>query len=335
MTRHETETRDFRARIGACAEAAGVVALTALIFGTSAGAAFAAGGVKLHRSSAPHADVLTGLTLGLLVAFAGAVLGALAAFAGRELRKAWSHHRGMLTGFWLWVTYERGDLTMSRPVFSIELLQIKHHQSAAGETIRGTAWRVFANRERSTWDRRWTLTGYAKDKFVECVYKSETGGGDGAVNMWKTNPGYQGEYIQAREASVRERTNDAIATEWARLPRELPQQLQQAIAQIPAEDAEKYPRRVRRALGLSKSLRTRVLEQLPFAAAAVDNQFALQATLAGEASEVALEEIEQITILRRELHLGEHCKLCRPRTIERSVDARHDVPGEDRLDRAA
>ncbi|HEX4482697.1 MAG TPA: hypothetical protein VH081_02830 [Solirubrobacteraceae bacterium] len=336
MAQHETETaRDFRTRIGACAEAAGVVALAALTFGASAGAAYAAGGVKLHHSFAPRADVLSGVPLALLVAFAGAVLGALAAFAGRELRKAWSHHRGLLTGFWLWITYERGDLTMSRPVLSIELLQLKHHQSASGETIRGTAWRVFANKERSTWDRRWTLTGYAKDKFVECVYKSETGGGDGAVNMWKTKPGYQGEYIQAREAPVRGRTNDAIATEWARLPRELPQQLKQAIARIPAEDAEKYPRRVRRALGLSKSLRTRVLEQLPFAVAAVDNQLALQATLAVDTSQVALEEAEQMTIRRRELHLGEHAKLCRPMTTERSADAGRDLLGEDHLDRAA
>ncbi len=339
MSRHQTRAAGkFRARCVTCAESLGVVALVALVFAASASVAYAAGGAKLRHPVAASADGLSGVPLGLLVAFAGAVLGAFAAFAGRELRKAWSHHRGLLTGFWLWITYERGDLTMDRPVFSIELLEIKHHLSAAGEKIRGTAWRVFADRERSTWDRRWTLTGYAMDKFVECVYKSETGGGNGVVNMWRTNPGYEGEYIQARKAAVRGRPNDSIVTEWARLPRELPQRLKEAVARIPAEDAERYPRRVRRALGLGKSLATRVREQLPYAAAAVDNQLALEAALASEISELEQagerEQAGPITIYRRDLRLGEHSKVQRPRSIGPSrLD--DDAPGSDPEDRAA
>lgn len=338
MARHHTQIAGkLRARLAAYAEGVGVIALTALVVAASASVAYAAGGVKLHHPVTPQADVLSGVPLGLLVAFAGAVLGAFAAFAGRELRKAWSHHRGLLTGFWLWITYERGDLTMSRPVVSIELLEIKHRLTAGGEKIRGAAWRVFAHKERSTWDRLWTLTGWAKGTFVECVYMSETGGGDGVVNMWKTNPGYEGEYIQARKVAKRGQPNDSIVTEWARLPRELPQRLKEAVACIPAEDAERYPRRVRRALGLSKPLGTRLREQLPYAAATVDNQLALQATLASKVAEAELElEQERLAIYRCDLQLGEHSGVRRPQSIGPSgVDADDDVLGKGPQDRAA
>jgi hypothetical protein len=334
MARHETQIKGMRrGRRGALVEGVGVMALTALIVAATTGVAFAASGVKLQHHAASHTGGLSRTLADLLVAFAGAVLGAFAAFAGRELRKAWSNHRGLLTGFWLWVTYERGDLTMSRPVFSVELLEVKHRLSAGGEKIRGTAWRVFADKERSTWDRRWTLIGWAKDKFVECVYKSETGGGNGVVNMWKTNPGYEGEYVPAQKAEERGRPNDSIVTEWARLPRELPQRLKEAVARIPAEDAERYPRRVRRALGLSKPIGVQLRERLPYAAAPVDNELALQAMLAGNATE---EELERLVIHRCDLQLGEHSKQRRLHSIEPSqVDTERDVLVAVPGDRAA
>jgi hypothetical protein len=322
MTPHETQSKGTsHAWRGAILESAGVVALTALIVAATAGVAFAAGGVKPQHHVASHADGLSRTLADLLVAFIGAVLGAFAAFAGRELRKAWRNHRGLLTGFWLWVRYERGDLTMSRPVFSVELLQVKHRLSAGGGKIRGTAWRVFADKERSAWDRRWTLIGWAKDKFVECVYTSETGGEDGVVNMWKTNPGYEGEYIQARKAAERGQPNDSIVTEWARLPRELPQRLKEAVARIPAEEAKRYPRRVRLALGLSKPLGAQLRQRLPFAAAPLDDQLAPQATSTSNAPEG---EMERFVIHRCDLQLGEHSKPRRLQSIEPSI------PGAER-----
>jgi hypothetical protein len=295
-------------RLRASARSCGIVALTALIVAASASVACAAGpSASGHHQVVSRIDGPSGVPVALLIAFAGAVLGALAAYAGRVLRTRWSHRRGLLTGLWLWVTYNRGDGKMERPVFSIELLEIKHRHSTSGEKIRGTAWRVFAHKDMSTWDRRWTLTGYALDRFVECVYKSETGGGNGVVNMWRTNPGYEGEYIPARKASRRGQPHDSIVTEWARLPRELPQQLKEAIELIPEDEAKKYPRRVRRALGLGKPLLVHVKEWLPYAVALSDNQLALQATQTNRPTEGdAEQEKRSLEIYRRDLGLLQH-----------------------------
>jgi hypothetical protein len=301
-----------------------IAALTALLLATCSNVALAAG-EGAHRHVTSRADGPSGVVLALLIAFAGALLGALVAYAARELRRAWSHRRGLLTGFWLWVTYDPGDIDMDHPVFSIELLEIKHRHSVHGGKIRGTAWRVFADEDSSTWDRRWTLTGWPLEEFVECVYKSETGGGNGVVNMWRTNPGYEGEYIPARKASRRGQPHDSIVTEWARLPQEFPEKLKQAIELIPADEARNYPRRVRRALGLAKPLLRQVEEWLPYAIASVDNQFALQATLASRVQEQELgRENGSLEIYRKDLRLGRHS------AIHRLREAEHDRAEDDR-----
>lgn len=306
MTRSEAETTKKR-RGRACIRSLGcsVIALAALVVAASASATFAAtGGERVHYQVASGTDGLSGVPLALLIAFTGALLGALVAYLARELRTMWSHRRGLLTGLWFWVTYNRDDRTMERPVFSIELLKVKHRHSAHGEKIRGTAWRVFADKDVSTWDRRWTLTGWALEDGVECVYKSETGGGNGVVNMWRSNPGYEGEYIPARNASRRGEPHDSIVTEWARLPCELPQKLKEAVELIPEEEAKKYPRRVRRALGLNKPVLKQLGEWLPYAVAPIDNQLVLQAALASRQAEGDVEqEARSLEIYRSDLHL--------------------------------
>jgi hypothetical protein len=308
MTRSEAQTtKKRRGRRHICRLGCSAVALATLVLAASASATFAAtGSERVQYQVASRTDDLNGVPLALLIAFAGALLGALVAYFARQLRTMWKHRRGLLTGFWFWVTYNRDDREMERPVFSIELLEVKHRHSVHGEKIRGTAWRVFADEDFSTWDRRWTLTGWALEDGVECVYKSETGGGNGVVNMWRTKPGYEGEYIPARNASRRGEPHDSIVTEWARLPRELPQKLKEAVELIPEEDAKKYPRRVRRALGLNKPVLKRLGEWLPYAIAPIDNQLVLQAALASRQVEDTEQEARALEIYRSDLHLDRH-----------------------------
>jgi hypothetical protein len=263
----------------------------------------------IHRAGAAR-DTQSVVYRDFLVAIGAGLATSLALFGARAAWERIVYSRGQLTGYWLWVTYEPGDLEMQKPVWSVELLRLKHRHTRKEDEVDGAAWRVYDRDEEPRWSRRWTLTGWKIDDVLESVYKSsDPAGGHGVVHMWTTEGGYEGKYIRVtRSSNGGKPTHEPVLVmnEWARLPRQIPARLREALDNIPGYAVQNYPRRVRYELGLEEPFFARLSQGMAYALIpSGDNRFALLDEQRRKASEPGPPRgSSRWPIYRRDLGLG-------------------------------
>jgi hypothetical protein len=236
-----------------------------------------------------------------LITVAGALVAAALIFGGRVGREWFLTRLGALTGYWFWITYESED--MRGDMHSVEIVYLRHRRTRRVDRLSGTAWRLFDRAEIAHRGRRWFFGGWYADPagWGSYVWTREPAGSGGNTHVWQVGRGFAGEFLREdRISAAHEVVHDRVHlwTEWIRVPTsdDISPRLREKLDLISTDDADLYPWRIRRRLGIPIARARWIFSALASSAAIIDNRFAL-----------ALEEWQK----RQRERLDDGISLCR------------------------
>ncbi len=211
--------------------------------------------------------------------------------------------------WWLVAVYNPGDVSLTGPIWSIEICRLWH----VGARVGGTLWRLYT-RELRGYGRRWHVSGRVEESVFRASYWAtrDKNGGYGALSLWEAGASDGGaapceRYVGTLHCAVAATSAEWTArcedrpTEWVPLPAS--GTMDMILERIPEAAVCSYlPRAGRERLWRDMEP---YQENLALAAATVELRFALEVRRLSRARELRSAPENRAALFRSDLPLGQ------------------------------